>query len=92
MAAEFAELKKSDHVYDLYSGAGTISIYIANQVKHVLGVELIEAATINAKANAEANGISNVSFETGDKMMLFNAAKVSLSQPFSGLLSGVSTN
>jgi 23S rRNA (uracil1939-C5)-methyltransferase len=72
VAATFAELKKTDHVYDLYSGAGTISIYIANQVKHVTGVELIDAATENAKRNAEVNGIDNVSFVTGDMMKLFN--------------------
>jgi len=71
VAASFAELKKTDHVYDLYSGAGTISIYIAEQVKHVTGVELIEAATENARQNAAANGIKNVTFVTGDMMKLF---------------------
>jgi len=55
----------------LYSGAGTISIYIAEKVAHVTGVELIEAATENARRNAEANGVENVTFITGDMMKLF---------------------
>lgn len=71
VAASFADLKKTDHVYDLYSGAGTISIFIADQVKRVTGVELIEAATENARRNAAANGVTNVSFITGDMMKLF---------------------
>ena len=71
VAASFADLKKTDHVYDLYSGAGTISIYIAEQVRQVTGVELIEAATQNARQNASANGIKNVSFVTGDMMKVF---------------------
>jgi len=72
IAAEFAELKDTDLVYDLYSGAGTISLYIAPKVKHVLGVELIEEAVQNARRNAAANSIENVSFVTGDMMKLFN--------------------
>jgi len=71
VAAEFAELKPTDRVFDLYSGAGTISIYIAEKVAHVTAVELIEAATENARRNAEANGVKNVTFITGDMMKLF---------------------
>jgi 23S rRNA (uracil1939-C5)-methyltransferase len=71
VAAEYAELKPTDKVFDLYSGAGTISIYIAENAGHVTGVELIEAATLNAKRNAEANGVENVTFLTGDMMKLF---------------------
>lgn len=69
--SEFACLKSTDFVYDLYCGAGTISIYIADQVEKVLGVELIEEAVQNARANAASNGIENVEFVTGDMMRLF---------------------
>jgi 23S rRNA (uracil1939-C5)-methyltransferase len=71
VVADYAELTPEDYVFDLYSGAGTISIFIANRVKRVLGVELIEAAVQNARANAAANNIENVSFVTGDMMRLF---------------------
>lgn len=72
IASEYADFKPDDLVYDLYSGAGTISLYVAPMVKHVVGVELVEEAVQNARKNAEANGISNVTFETGDMMKLFN--------------------
>ena len=72
VAAEYAGLKKDDLVYDLYCGAGTISLFVAPDVKHVVGVELVEEAVQNARRNAEANSISNVTFETGDMMKLFN--------------------
>ena len=71
VAADYADLKPTDKVFDLYSGAGTISIYVAEKAGHVTGVELIEAATQNAKRNAEANGVENVTFLTGDMMKLF---------------------
>jgi len=70
-AADFSD---SDLVYDLYAGAGTISIYVAPHVKHVVGVELIEEAVENARRNAVANDIDNVTFETGDMLSLFNPA------------------
>ena len=59
-------------MYDLYSGAGTISLYIADKVKHVVGIEMVEAAVENARQNAEANGVENVSFVVGDMMRVFN--------------------
>ncbi|MEM9996107.1 MAG: 23S rRNA (uracil(1939)-C(5))-methyltransferase RlmD [Bacteroidota bacterium] len=74
VAADFADLTPDDLVYDLYSGAGTISIYLAEKVKHVVGVELIEAAVENAKANAKANEVKNVTFAQGDMRDLFAPA------------------
>ncbi|MCH7975010.1 MAG: 23S rRNA (uracil(1939)-C(5))-methyltransferase RlmD [Bacteroidetes bacterium] len=71
ITAEFAGLKPDDLVYDLYCGAGTISIFISDRVKHVVGVELIEAAVTNAKANAVANGVENCTFVAGDMLKLF---------------------
>lgn len=72
VAAEYADFTPDDLVYDLYCGAGTISLYVAPKVKHVVGVELVDEAVQNARRNAQANGISNVTFETGDMMKLFN--------------------
>jgi 23S rRNA (uracil1939-C5)-methyltransferase len=66
IAAEFAELKPSDVLWDLYCGTGTISLFIANKVKSVLGIELVESAILDARANASSNGISNVEFVSSD--------------------------
>ncbi len=66
IAAEFAELKPSDTLWDLYCGTGTISLFVADKVKSVLGIELVESATVDARANAKSNGISNVEFVSSD--------------------------
>jgi 23S rRNA (uracil1939-C5)-methyltransferase len=71
VAAEFARLRPEDLVYDLYCGAGTISLFVADQVRHVVGVELVEEAVDNARRNAEANGVSNCTFVAGDMLKLF---------------------
>lgn len=71
VARGYARLQPDDLVYDLYCGAGTISLFVAGDVRHVIGVELIEDAVQNARANAKANAVDNVTFETGDLMRLF---------------------
>ncbi|HKK67144.1 MAG TPA: 23S rRNA (uracil(1939)-C(5))-methyltransferase RlmD [Bacteroidales bacterium] len=61
-----AGLTGSEIVYDLYSGTGSISLYLAREAKKVVGVEVVSEAVENANINAEINGISNVEFVTGD--------------------------
>ena len=65
-AAEMAELKKTDTLLDLYCGAGTIGLSMADKVKKVVGVEIIEQAVENAKENARLNGIENAEFFCSD--------------------------
>jgi 23S rRNA (uracil1939-C5)-methyltransferase len=71
VAAEMADFRETDLVHDLYCGAGTISLYVAPRVRHVVGAELIEAAVENARANAVANGVPNATFVAGDLMRLY---------------------
>ncbi|MEM6326504.1 MAG: 23S rRNA (uracil(1939)-C(5))-methyltransferase RlmD [Bacteroidota bacterium] len=71
IAAEMAHLQPDDLVYDLYCGAGTISMYVADRVRHVVGVELVEAAVENARVNMVENGVDNCTFVAGDMLKLF---------------------
>ena len=71
VAAEFADFKPDDLVYDLYCGAGTISLYVSEHVRHVVGVELVEEAIANAHANAKMNDVENCTFVAGDMLKLF---------------------
>ncbi|AOF48873.1 23S rRNA (uracil(1939)-C(5))-methyltransferase RlmD [Tetragenococcus halophilus] len=64
-AFELADLKKSDVVIDAYSGIGTIGLSLANQVKHVYGMETITQAVIDAQENAKLNNIDNADYVTG---------------------------
>ena len=64
-ALEFAGLTGEEVVWDLYCGIGTISLFLAKKAKEVYGVEIVEAAVVNARENAELNGMSNVHFTVG---------------------------
>jgi 23S rRNA (uracil1939-C5)-methyltransferase len=61
-----ADFEENHNVLDLYCGCGTISHFIAPQVKSVLGVELNEAAVALAGENVSAHGITNCSFRAAD--------------------------
>jgi len=65
-ALDFAELKDTDRLLDLYCGAGTISLLASGFVKDVTGVELIEDAIADAKINAERNQVDNAEFIVSD--------------------------
>ena len=65
-ALEFCQLTGNETVLDLYCGVGTISLFLAKQAKHVVGIEIVEQAVKNASENAQANGIHNISFVCSD--------------------------
>jgi 23S rRNA (uracil1939-C5)-methyltransferase len=63
---QLANLNVGDVVYDLYSGTGTIAIYLSNAVERVVGIEINESAIVDAQRNAELNHASNCYFLQGD--------------------------
>ncbi len=65
-ALDFAELKGNKIIYDLYSGAGTIAIFISDKSKKVYAFEAVESAIADAKVNADLNNILNVKFFAAD--------------------------
>ena len=64
--AELAELGPEDTLYDLYTGTGTIALFLASQAKHVIGIEYVEEAIADARINARINGFNNTQFYAGD--------------------------
>jgi 23S rRNA (uracil1939-C5)-methyltransferase len=66
VAKSFAALKQSDVVWDLYSGTGSIALFVSDAAREVIGVESIEGAVRDAERNAQANGINNCTFVLGD--------------------------
>lgn len=66
IAADFANLKGDELVYDLYTGTGTIANFVARSAKKVVGIEYVEEAIEDAKVNSELNGIDNTDFYAGD--------------------------
>ena len=65
-AAECAQLDGSQTVLDMYCGAGTIGLSMADKAKNVIGVEIVEPAVRDAKINAGLNGIKNAQFYCAD--------------------------
>jgi 23S rRNA (uracil1939-C5)-methyltransferase len=64
--ADYAELKGNDMVLDLYSGTGTIPIFLADRAQAVTGIEINESAVLDARRNCEDNSIDNCRFIIGD--------------------------
>jgi 23S rRNA (uracil1939-C5)-methyltransferase len=54
-----------DRIMDLYCGTGTIGLLLAPRVSHVVGVESVPAAVEMARENAALNGLTNVTFVSG---------------------------
>ncbi|MEP7218507.1 MAG: 23S rRNA (uracil(1939)-C(5))-methyltransferase RlmD [Bacteroidota bacterium] len=61
-----AELNAGQHVWDLYCGAGTITLAAARSVASAVGIEINPVSIDDARVNAVRNGIANAGFIAGD--------------------------
>ncbi|MCO7136082.1 23S rRNA (uracil(1939)-C(5))-methyltransferase RlmD [[Clostridium] leptum] len=64
-AAQYAQ-PEGALVLDLYCGAGTIGLTMAQKAEKVIGVEIVPDAIRDADKNAALNGIQNAEFLCGD--------------------------
>jgi 23S rRNA (uracil1939-C5)-methyltransferase len=80
-ALEFADLKGNEIIYDLYSGAGTIAIYVSAFAKEIYGFESVESSIYDAKENLEVNKIENLTFVQADLNKSFLAFTNVLPKP-----------
>jgi 23S rRNA (uracil1939-C5)-methyltransferase len=65
LALEYAGLTGKEHVWDLYCGIGTISLFLAGHAAQVYGVEVVPEAIEDARRNAALNKIENAQFFVG---------------------------
>lgn len=65
-AKEYARLTGNETVLDLYCGVGTIGLTMADEVKQLVGIEIVPQAIENAKENAGINHIDNAQFICAD--------------------------
>ncbi len=76
-AHELAAPTSKDSLLDLYCGAGSIGLSMANDARELIGIEIIDSAVICARLNAKENGIENAHFFSGDakytERMLYDA-------------------
>ena len=66
IAIEYAGLRGSERLYDLYCGIGTIGLSMAPRAAELFGLEIIEDAVADAIDNARTNEIQNARFFAGD--------------------------
>jgi 23S rRNA (uracil1939-C5)-methyltransferase len=66
LVREYAALTGNEVVYDLYTGTGTIGLFLAKHAAKVVGLEYVDMAVEDAKINASLNGIHNATFFSGD--------------------------
>ena len=53
-------------IYDLYTGTGTIALFLSPLASKVVGIEYVNEAIEDAKINSSVNGITNSEFIAGD--------------------------
>ena len=93
LATEFAQPQPDQVILDLYSGTGTISFFLAQPAKEVIGVESNPHTVEDANKNAALNSITNCRFirsEAKDYLALASLrrekfASVIVDPPRSGL-------
>lgn len=65
-ARAYAGLTGKETVVDLYCGAGTIAIYLADMAEAVIGLEIADSAVVDAQRNCLRNDVHNCRFISGD--------------------------
>ncbi|MDD6467947.1 MAG: 23S rRNA (uracil(1939)-C(5))-methyltransferase RlmD [Erysipelotrichaceae bacterium] len=65
-AVRLANIDETCKVADVYCGVGTITMFLSQHAKEVVGIEIVPQAIADAKENAKRNGITNVRFMCGD--------------------------
>ena len=71
---DFAALTGRERIYDLYTGTGTIALFLSRYAREVIGIEYVEEAVADARENAQINKITNSRFYAGDMRKVLNSA------------------
>lgn len=69
---ELANFNGNEIVYDLYTGVGSIALFLAKHVAKIVGIECVASAIDNAKNNAAINNIENATFIAGNMQEVLN--------------------
>lgn len=84
-------LDNGESILDLYSGTGTISLFLSKYFDNVTGVEINKEAVRCANLNKSLNNVSNVRFICGDvskNIHNLKAENIVVDPPRSGLTNG----
>lgn len=59
-------------VYDLYTGTGSLGIYVSDLAEKIVGIEYVETSISDAWKNVQINGLNNFAFYAGDMKKILN--------------------
>lgn len=65
LAIDAANLTGDEVIVDTYCGIGTIGLSVADKVRQLIGIEIVESAVQDARENAALNNIDNAMFYKG---------------------------
>lgn len=74
------KLKNTDILFDLYSGVGSIGIFLSDSVSKVYGIEIEKQAVEMANINIKENNVTNCEYIAGsveEKIVEFRNRKIS---------------
>jgi 23S rRNA (uracil1939-C5)-methyltransferase len=66
LVKDYAGLTGSETVYDLYTGTGTIAVFLAGLARKIIGIESVGEAVHDAQLNSSLNKTINTTFICGD--------------------------
>jgi len=66
LTLSFADPRPDSIVWDLYCGAGAISLFLAGKARFVTGFEVVDEAVADARRNAGKHALKNTDFIAGD--------------------------
>ena len=73
---KFCDLNGNEIIYDLYSGTGSIGLYLSNKCKKIIGIESVPEAIKSAVENSKLNKINNSEFILGEIKNILNKSFV----------------
>ncbi len=76
VVSRYAGLTGEEVVLDLYSGTGTIPVWLSNDARQIVGIEIVPGAVTDAYRNAALNGIRNIEFIAGDIREVLSSADI----------------
>ncbi len=66
LAAQAADLRGYERVFDLYSGIGTLGLTLSARARELWGLEVMPGAVVDAERNARRNQVERARFRAGD--------------------------
>ncbi len=83
---ELAQLDGTQRVLDAYCGTGSIGLYLADQAREVIGVEVVREAVWDARHNAQRNGLTNCTFLAGEMRDVLPTLATTLGRHFDRII------